>query len=83
MVYRVPRLAPRSHIPEERRGRVAGCFCLACGSVYSQHAGCHAGKPMYGKDHVAAPCTHEGELFAVGQSWWEPAVEVLPEPAPE
>ncbi|MEE8137820.1 MAG: hypothetical protein V3T81_02960 [Thermoanaerobaculia bacterium] len=76
----MPRPAPRSQIPEERRGRVVGRFCLTCGSVYSQHAARHAGKPMYGKDHLAAPCTQEGEKFEVGESWWEPAVEVLPAP---
>jgi hypothetical protein len=33
---------------------------------------------MYGKDHIAAPCAHEGEPFDPGEPWWEPAVEVLP-----
>jgi hypothetical protein len=35
-----------------------------------------------GRDHIASPCPHEGDRFADGADWWEPAVEVLP-PAPE
>jgi hypothetical protein len=34
---------------------------------------------MYGRDHIASPCAHEGDLFVPGADWWEPAVEVLPE----
>lgn len=80
MAYRGPEAAPASRIPAERRGRVLGRFCLACGEVYSQHAGFHSGKPLHGKDHVASPCPHEGEAFDPGEGWWEPAVEVLPAP---
>ena len=80
MVYRLPRLAPLSRVPEERRGRVSGHFCHACGSVYPQFAARHQGKPAYGKDHVSAPCSHEGQRFDAGESWWEPAIEVLSEP---
>ena len=35
----------------------------------------------YGRDHIASPCSHEGESFEPGANWWEPAVEVLPEAA--
>ena len=83
MVYRLPRVAPASSLPEERRGEVAGRFCKACGSVYPRFADRHKGKPMYGKDHVASPCSHEGDEFAAGESWWEPAVEALPAAEPE
>jgi hypothetical protein len=44
------------------------------------------GKAIYGKDHISAPCAHEGEAFDPDEGWWEPAVEVLPappEPEPE
>jgi hypothetical protein len=34
---------------------------------------------MYGRDHVASPCAHEGEMFEAGADWWEPAVEIVPE----
>ena len=78
MAYRLPRTAPASSIPEERRGPVAGRFCKACGGVYPRYAGHHAGKPMYGKDHVASPCTYEGDEFVAGAPWWEPALQVLP-----
>ncbi len=80
MVFRAPRPAPVSRISEERRGRVVGRFCLVCGGVYPRYGARHAGKPIYGKDHVAAPCAHEGEPFEAGDEWWEPAVEVLPAP---
>ncbi len=82
MVYRQPQAAPASAVPAERRGPTRGRFCRACASVYGLHQLVHAGKPVYGKDHVASPCPHEGERFADGASWWEPAVEVLPPPAP-
>lgn len=78
MTYRTPRAAPASTLPEERRGAVLGRFCKSCGSVYPRFAARHKGKPMYGKDHVATPCSHEGDEFLAGESWWEPAVEVLP-----
>ncbi len=70
-----------SRISTDRRGRVVGRFCLGCGSVYTQHSGRHAGKPMYGRDHISSPCSHEGRTFDPTEDWWEPAVEVLsPEP---
>ncbi len=77
-MYRGPEAAPESRIPLERRGRLLGRFCSTCGAVYSLHAARHAGKPIHGKDHVSAPCAHEGEPFEEGATWWEPAVEVLP-----
>lgn len=80
MVYRVPQAAPESQLPSERRGKVLGRFCSACGSFYPLHCARHAGKPMLGKDHVASTCAHEGDEFTVGEGWWEPAVEVLPAP---
>lgn len=82
-MYRNPQAAPASAIPEERRGAVVGRFCRECGGVYSLHAARHKGKPMFGKDHVAAPCAHEGEAFDPGEPWWEPAVDVLPPSSPE
>lgn len=82
MVYRLPRVAPASSLPEERRGKVAGRFCKSCGSVYPRFADRHKGKPMYGKDHVASPCSHEGDEFLPGEPWWEPALEVLPASEP-
>ena len=80
MVYRTSMPAPASRVAAERRGRQVGIFCLACGSVYPLHTARHGGKPVYGKDHVASPCPHEGDDFAPGEEWWEPAVEVLPPP---
>ena len=80
MAYRSAMPAPRSRVPEERRGRVAGIFCLECGTVYPLHRPRHSGKPLYGRDHVASPCPHEGEAFDPDEGWWEPAVEVLPPP---
>lgn len=79
MVYREPHAAPESQLPEARRGRTIGRFCLTCATIYPLHRNRHTGKPMYGKDHVAAPCAHEGDMFEPGAPWWEPAVEVLPE----
>jgi|SRR6185295_3679654 len=81
MVYRLPHAAPASRIAEERRGRVVGQFCLVCATIYPEQRLRHVGKPMYGRDHIASPCAHEGDLFEAGASWWEPAVEVLPEAA--
>ena len=81
MAYRNPQGAPASLVPAERRGRVVGRFCHVCACTYPLHRATHAGKPLYGKDHVASPCAHEGDAFAPGADWWEPAVEVLPEPA--
>lgn len=78
MVYRAPEAAPKSQIAEERQGRMVGRFCHTCGSIYPVHRAKHSGKPMYGKDHVASPCAHEGDVFDPAAPWWEPAVEVLP-----
>jgi hypothetical protein len=82
MVYRNPEAAPAGLIAPEQRGPVVGSFCHVCGSTYPLHRARHSGKPLYGRDHVASPCAHEGELFEPGADWWEPAVEVLPVPAP-
>ncbi len=81
MVYRTSMPAPESSVADDRRGRRVGIFCLACGSVYALHKRRHTGKPVYGKDHIASTCPHEGDDFAPGESWWEPGVEVLPAPA--
>lgn len=78
MAYRKLNAAPMSSVPEERRGKPAGRFCLACHEVYALHAARHQGKPLFGRDHVASPCAHEGELFSPGAAFWEEAVEVLP-----
>ncbi|HEX5760781.1 MAG TPA: hypothetical protein VF121_16450 [Thermoanaerobaculia bacterium] len=80
MVYRHPQAAPLGQVPEERRGRVVGRFCLVCGTIYSEQSARHTGRPLYGRDHIASPCPHEGERFEAGEDWWEPAVEVLPPP---
>jgi hypothetical protein len=77
-MYRYPHAAPQSQIPEERQGRQVGRFCLTCASIYPIHRGRHSGKPIYGKDHIATTCAHEGDAFDPGESWWELAVEVLP-----
>lgn len=77
MVYRVPQVAPQSQVPPERRGPVVGHFCLVCASVYPLHRAIHQGRPVYGRDHIASTCAHEGDAFAPGASWWEPAVEVM------
>jgi hypothetical protein len=77
-MYRVPEAAPASRIAAERRGPVVGRFCRACGNVYPKFRASHSGKPLYGKDHVASPCSHEGDEFGHGEDWWEAAVEVLP-----
>jgi len=82
MVYRAPQAAPLSQVPEERRGRVVGRFCRVCGTIYSEQSARHSGRPVYGRDHIAAPCAHEGDRFEPGEEWWEPAVEVLPPPPP-
>jgi hypothetical protein len=78
MVYRVPPAAPASQVPPDRRGRVMGQYCLICASLYPLHRATHTGRPVYGRDHIASPCTHEGDVFEPGASWWEPGVEVLP-----
>jgi hypothetical protein len=56
---------------------VIGRFCKACGEVYPLHRPAHSGKPLYGKDHVASPCPHQGGAFDPGEDWWEDAVEAL------
>lgn len=82
MVYRVPPAAPESQVPPERRGMVMGRFCHVCATLYPVHRALHQGQPVYGRDHIASPCAHEGDAFADGETWWEWAVEVLPAPAP-
>jgi len=82
MVNRQPNPAPQSLVAAERRGPVVGRFCRSCYETYALHTGRHAGKPVFGRDHVASPCAQEGEPFAPGADWWEDAVEVLPAPAP-
>jgi hypothetical protein len=82
MVYRRVNAAPLSALPETQRGEIVGRFCKACGEIYPPHRSRHRGKPVYGKDHVASPCAHEGEAFAAGAAWWEPAAEILPPPPP-
>lgn len=79
MVYRTPQAAPASRIEPERRGQVMGMFCRDCGSTYPLHRARHSGRALYGKDHIASPCPHEGEAFDEAEPWWEPAVTVLPE----
>ena len=75
--------APSSTIPAERRGRTVARFCKGCSSFYPLHAKLHAGKPSFGKDHVASTCVNEGRPFDETQNWWEFGVEVLPaRPAP-
>ncbi len=69
--------APASALPAERRGPVVGCFCHGCSSVYPRFARRHAGKPAFGRDHLASTCPYEGRDFAEGAAWWEPAVEPL------
>jgi len=83
MTYRAPVLAPESHLPAHRRGAVAGRFCVVCCGLYPRHAARHSGKPMFGKDHVSSTCSQEGKAFDDGADWWEPAVELRPEPAEE
>jgi hypothetical protein len=80
-MYRNPDPAPASRVAPERRGAVLGKFCRGCGTVYPKLRARHAGKPLNGKDHIAATCSHEGDLFTPGADWWEPAVAVLPVPA--
>lgn len=77
-MYRQPASAPQSSLPPERRGDVVGRYCNVCHAVYPRYAARHAGKPAYGRDHIASPCSQEGLAFAEGADWWEPAVEVLP-----
>lgn len=86
MPYKTPHVSALRYVPEAQRGPVQGRFCLSCGSLYPSLRQRHTGKPLYGKDHVAAPCAQEGQAFTPGADWWEVAVEVLPpppEPEPE
>lgn len=83
MAYLHPDLAPASALPTTRRGAVRGRFCSRCGSIFPRFAARHAGKPMYGKDHVANTCSNEGKSFDAVADWWEPAVEMLPAPEEE
>lgn len=80
MVLRLPRAAPASRIPDERRGHLLGRFCHGCNQVFPLQRRQHSGDPIHGRDHVASPCPYEGSAFEPGASWWEPAVEVLPPP---
>lgn len=82
MASRSMDLAPLSRVAPERRGVVQGKFCKACATIFPQHLGRHVGKGIHGHDHVASPCAHEGEAFAPADAWWEPAVILLPPPAP-
>ena len=82
MVLRLPRAAPASRIPEERRGHLVGRFCHGCNQVFPLQRRQHSGDPIHGRDHVASPCPYEGAVFEADASWWEPAVEVLPPPVP-
>ena len=81
MVFRTPHAAPMSRIAEERRGAIVGRFCHGCKAVYPMSRAVHAGDPIQGRDHIAAPCAYEGYPFTPGGEWWEPAVEVLAPPA--
>ncbi len=81
-MYRQVPSAPESSLVLERRGRAVGRFCSGCQSVYSRLASHHVGKPVFGRDHVASPCSYEGRPFEADAGWWEPAVEVLPPPPP-
>ncbi len=80
MTLRTPAVAPQSRVAPERRGAVIGRFCHGCAVSYGQHQARHVGKGITGRDHIASPCPHEGELFRAGETWWEPAVQVLPAP---
>ena len=82
MTYRQPPSAPESTVDPARRGAQVGKFCRACAEFFPLHRGRHAGKPMHGRDHVASPCAHEGDAFTPGETWWEPAVEILPAASP-
>ena len=68
MVYRHPHAAPESQMPPERRGRVVGRYCLVCGTIYPTQRARHSGKPLYGRDHIASPCAHEGDRFRRGRT---------------
>lgn len=77
-MYRHIPSAPASSLDPARRGQTVGLFCKGCHAIYPSLAPRHTGKPAYGKDHIVAPCSYEGQPFADGADWWEPAVELLP-----
>jgi hypothetical protein len=82
MVYRAPRAAPLSLVPEPRRGHLVGRYCHGCNQVFPLQRRLHSGDPIYGRDHVGSTCAYEGATFEPGAEWWEPAVDMLPPPAP-
>ncbi len=82
MVFRAPKAAPVSRVPEDRRGHVLGRFCHGCNQSYPLMRTVHAGDPVSGRDHVGSTCPYEGWAFEPDASWWELAVEVLPPPPP-
>ena len=77
-MYRHIPSAPASRLDPARRGQPVGRFCKGCHAIYPLLASVHRGKPAFGKDHIAATCSHEGQAFAEGADWWEWAVELLP-----
>jgi len=81
MTLRVPQAAPASQIAPERRGRVVARFCHGCQQLYPLLRATHRGRPIYGRDHIGSTCSYEGQRFEEGATWWEEAVEVLPQAA--
>lgn len=75
-MYRSPNGAPASSVAKEQRGPTIGRFCRGCGGIYPTYRDTHRGKALNGRDHVSPPCSHEGERFDDGESWWEDAVQV-------
>lgn len=86
MTYRVSAAAPASSLPEAQRGPVVGRYCFVCNQVFPTHRMRHVGRPVYGRDHIPSPCTHEGDAFgevpAASDPWWDWAVDVKPAPPP-
>jgi hypothetical protein len=82
MVYRAPRAAPQSLVPEPRRGHLIGRYCHGCNQVFPLQRRLHSGDPIYGRDHVGSTCPYEGADFEPGADWWEPAIDMLPAPPP-
>jgi hypothetical protein len=82
MVFRAPKAAPTSRVPDQRRGHVIGRFCHGCNQIFALQRRLHSGDPIQGRDHVASTCPYEGSTFEAGASWWELAVDILPAPAP-
>ena len=70
----------RARSPLSNAGEWWDTSAAPAASTYPLHRARHNGKPLYGNDHIASPCAHEGEPFAPGADWWEPAVEVTPAP---